>query len=211
MSRYALIVNVDRCIGCHSCEMACKVENDVALGGYWNKVIQVGPLGTYPDIHTYWLPLQCQQCENPACVHVCPTGASYRDESNNVVLIDKEKCIGCKYCMMACPYGVRSWNTQEKCVEKCTLCGQLTNRGESPRCVTACCADARFWGDLDDPTSAASKALAEAAPESIHSLVDTGNAPLSRYILSANISPWVESENLRQITEDWPNSNWTED
>lgn len=81
-----------------------------------------------------------------------PHGRSYRD-GNNVVLVDKEKCIGCKYCMMACPYGVRSWNAAEKCAEKCTLCGHLTSQDKLPACVKSCAAGARFYGDLDDPDS----------------------------------------------------------
>ena len=129
MSHYAIVVDLDRCIGCHGCEIACKNENEVELGSFWNKVVQVGPFGDYPHLHQYFLPVMCQQCDDSPCTHVCPTGASYRDE-NNVVLVDKEKCIGCKYCMMACPYGVRSWSPSEHVVEKCTLCGQLTSVGE---------------------------------------------------------------------------------
>ena len=113
MSRNCLVVDLDKCIGCHACEVACKNENGIALGEYWNRVLQIGPHGTFPDLEQYWLPVQCQQCEDAPCVHVCPTGASYRD-ADGKVLVDKEKCIGCKYCMMACPYGVRSWNTKEK-------------------------------------------------------------------------------------------------
>ena len=143
MSRNCLVVDLDKCIGCHACEVACKNENGIALGEYWNRVLQIGPHGTFPDLEQYWLPVQCQQCEDAPCVHVCPTGASYRD-ADGKVLVDKEKCIGCKYCMMACPYGVRSWNAKEKAVEKCTLCGQLTSAGQEPACVAACCANARF-------------------------------------------------------------------
>ncbi|MEE0144812.1 MAG: 4Fe-4S binding protein, partial [Senegalimassilia anaerobia] len=112
MSRNCLVVDLDKCIGCHACEVACKNENGIALGEYWNRVLQIGPHGTFPDLEQYWLPVQCQQCEDAPCVHVCPTGASYRD-ADGKVLVDKEKCIGCKYCMMACPYGVRSWNAKE--------------------------------------------------------------------------------------------------
>ncbi len=195
MSHYALVIDLDRCIGCHACEIACKNENDVALGGYWNKVLQIGPSGTFPDLEEYFLPSQCMQCENAPCVNVCPTGASYRDPDTNIVLIDKSKCIGCKYCMMACPYGVRSWNKQENVVEKCTLCQQLTSAGEQPACVGACCASARFYGDLDDPTSDASKALAKADSASIHSMPDVGgNKPTARYILSSSIASWKEGD-----------------
>ena len=169
MAHNCIVVNLDRCTGCYSCEITCKMENDIALGEHWNKMLQRGPFGDYPNMTRYPLPTMCQQCADAPCVHVCPTGASYRD-GNNVVLIDREKCIGCKYCMMACPYGVRSWSPSEHVVEKCTLCGQLTSVGEEPKCVAACCASARFYGDLDDPNSDASKALAAAGADSVHRL-----------------------------------------
>ena len=184
MAHNCIVVNLDRCTGCYSCEITCKMENDIALGEHWNKMLQRGPFGDYPNMTRYPLPTMCQQCADAPCVHVCPTGASYRD-GNNVVLIDREKCIGCKYCMMACPYGVRSWSPSEHVVEKCTLCGQLTSVGEEPKCVAACCASARFYGDLDDPNSDASKALAAAGADSVHRLKDVGNGPQTAYILSA--------------------------
>lgn len=194
MSNFALVIDLDRCIGCHGCEIACKNENDVVLGSYWNKVLERGPFGTFPDIESYFLPSQCQQCADAPCVHVCPTGASYRDPKTNIVLIDKAKCIGCKYCMMACPYGVRSFNPQEKVVEKCTLCQQLTSIGEQPACVHNCCGAARFYGDVSDPTSEVAQLLAKADPERIHTLTDYGNTPITRYLLSSSHAAWREGE-----------------
>ena len=126
--RKGLLINLDRCSGCDSCIVACKLENDLPLGHFYNKVIAVGPTGTFPNVEKYWLPSQCQQCENPACVHVCPTAASYRDPETGMVLIDKEKCIGCQYCIYACPYGVRQFNEDAGVVQKCTLCAQITAR-----------------------------------------------------------------------------------
>ena len=155
-------------------------------------MVQVGPFGDYPHLQQYFLPVMCQQCEDAPCTHVCPTGASYRDPDTNVVLVDKEKCIGCKYCMMACPYGVRSWSPSEHVVEKCTLCGQLTAAGELPKCVAACCGSARFYGDLDDPSSDAAKALAAAGSDSVHRLKDVGNGPQTAYILSSKYADWKE-------------------
>ena len=191
MAHYAIVVDLDRCIGCHGCEIACKNENNIALGEYWNKVVERGPFGEYPDLEMYFLPTMCQQCQDAPCVNVCPTGASYRD-ADGMVLVDKEKCIGCKYCMMACPYGVRSWSPSEHVVEKCTLCGQLTSVGEEPKCVAACCASARFYGDLDDPNSDASRALAAAGADSVHRLKDVGNGPQTAYILSAKYAELKE-------------------
>ena len=86
MARNCIVVNLDRCIGCWSCEVACKLENNVALGERWNKVVQVEPFGEFPHVSTYWLPTMCQQCEESPCTHVCPTGASYRDEQTGMVL-----------------------------------------------------------------------------------------------------------------------------
>lgn len=191
MAHNCIVVNLDKCTGCYGCEIACKMENDVALGEYWNRVIEVGPFGEYPEITRYKLPSMCQQCEDAPCVHVCPTGASYRDESN-VVLVDREKCIGCKYCMMACPYGVRNWNAETRTVEKCTLCGHLTSQGELPACVKSCAAGARFYGDLDDPDSDVSKELARYDEDAIHTLEDVGNKPATRYIYSRQYGEWKE-------------------
>lgn len=194
MTRNAIVIDLNRCIGCYSCELACKQENDVPLGEYWNKVHPIGPSGTHPHLEQYWLPTMCQQCEDAPCVKVCPTGASYRDPETNTVLINKAVCIGCKYCMMACPYGVRSWNEANKVVEKCTLCGQLTAKGEQPACVKACSGEARFYGDLDDPESDVSKLLASCDEGDIHHLTDEGNHPSTAYILSKKYATWKSGD-----------------
>jgi Fe-S-cluster-containing dehydrogenase component len=205
----ALVIDLDRCSGCDSCIVACKFENGVALGNYWNRVLAIGPHGEYPDIQMYWLPVQCQQCENSPCVGVCPTGASYRDPDNNVVLIDKEKCIGCKFCLYACPYGVRQFNEDLGVVEKCTLCNHITAASDGneniadtydeahavPPCVHNCACGARHFGDLNDPDSGASKVLAAAQAEgrATHHLTDnTGAQPATAYILSSEIATWKE-------------------
>jgi Fe-S-cluster-containing dehydrogenase component len=166
------------------------MENNIPLGEQWNKVVQVGPFGDFPDVSTYWLPSMCQQCRNAPCVSVCPTGASFRDPQTNVVQIDKSKCIGCKYCMMACPYGVRGWSEAESVVEKCTLCNHLTEVGELPACVKACCGKARYYGDLDDAASDAAQALSAADSAAIHRLPDVGNEPQTAYILSPKYAEW---------------------
>lgn len=190
--RRCLVIDLNRCSGCDSCIVACKHENGIGLGNYWNRVVTVGPAGTFPDVEQYWLPVQCQQCENPQCIKVCPTGASYRDKTTGVVLIDKAKCIGCQYCMMACPYGVRTYNKKEHVVEKCTLCSHRTADGTGiPACVHNCCAGARFYGDIDDPTSDAAKAIAAADPADVHHLPDPGDSkPATAYILSSKVAQW---------------------
>lgn len=208
MARRALVINLDRCSGCDSCIVACKYENKITLGNYWCRVNAVGPVGEHPNIEMYWLPVHCQQCVNSPCVGVCPTGASYRDPVNNVVLIDKSKCIGCEYCIYACPYGVRQFNAAEGVVEKCTLCNHLTATSDGnentkdtadpehavPPCVHNCSCRARYFGDLEDPNSAAAQAIAAAGgegSEKVHSLDDpSGAKPSTLYILSPEIAEW---------------------
>ena len=190
MARNCLVVNLDRCIGCYSCELACKMENGVALGHHWNKLYQVEPYGEFPNVKTWWLSKQCQQCTDAPCINVCPTGASFRDEEDGVVLVNEEACIGCQLCMDACPYDVRDYNDELGVVQKCNLCKDLRAEGEKPACVKNCPGKARFFGDLDDSESDASKALAAADPESIHQLPDNGNGPLTCYILSPKFGEW---------------------
>lgn len=191
--RNCLVIDLDRCSGCDTCVAACKYENNVPLGEYWNRVNVVGPTGTWPRIEQYWLPTQCQQCENAPCIAACPTGASYRDEENGLVLIDHETCIGCQTCIEACPYGARSYNEELNVVDKCTCCVQRLQEGEKPACVHNCCCGARYFGDLDDPESDAAKAVAAAGEENCHQLPDpTGAQPRTIYILHASTAAWQE-------------------
>ncbi|MCL2892867.1 4Fe-4S dicluster domain-containing protein [Brenneria tiliae] len=193
MVQKTLVIDLDRCIGCYACEVACKLENGVALGVFYNKVLTVGPSGTFPDLEQYFLPTVCQGCTDPPCVKVCPTGASYKTDDGHV-LIDKETCIGCRYCMMACPYGARSYNEETHTVEKCTLCNHLEAVGEQPACVKACCGNARFFGDIDDPDSNVARVLKEAGSDSVHALPDVGNHPSVRYILHRQTALWRENQ-----------------
>ncbi len=177
MTKLAIGIDLHRCIGCNTCALACKMQNNVPDGMLWNRVLTEncelfdGAEGTYPHLTRTYVPLACQHCSNAACQRVCPTGATYTDEKGRVQ-IDYQKCIGCRMCMAACPYNARvfNWNdpvrstganwgdgrvpTREKgMMEKCTLCKERTDAGDEPMCVHCCPTDARVFGDLDDPDS----------------------------------------------------------
>ena len=115
MARMAIVTDVDRCVGCHACTVACKVMHEMPVGRYWNRVLRIGPnpkeggSGNWPDVEMYFLNLSCQHCATPECVSVCPTGATTKAE-NGTVQIDPNVCIGCESCIPACPYGVRYLN-----------------------------------------------------------------------------------------------------
>ena len=181
MTKLGIAINKTRCIGCQTCAHACKMQNNVPSGMRWNRVltegcdVEDGALGEFPNLSRGYLPVACQHCENPACLRVCPTGATYKDDKGRVE-IDYEKCIGCRMCMAACPYNARVFNWNEPVrdpdfnygdkdvpvrgkgvVEKCTLCKERTDRGEEPMCVKCCPVKARTFGDLDDPNSEISK------------------------------------------------------
>jgi Fe-S-cluster-containing dehydrogenase component len=187
MAKYAIVTDLDRCVGCLACSVACKTVNTVPIGQFWNKTLRIGPsvkdgAENYPDVELYYLTVQCQHCEKPQCVEVCPTGAS-RKLDNGTVQIDKQRCIGCQFCVMACPYNVRYLNEEEKVVEKCTLCEQLIDAGSVPQCVSQCGGRARYFGDLEDSSSEIAQLLAAEDPSKVYALPDVGNVPTFKYIL----------------------------
>lgn len=207
MSRYGLAIDTKRCMGCNTCTIACKSENNLPDGVFWSRMMTVGgdapdsPAGVYPDVTREYVTLSCQHCENPACVKVCPVGATYKDSETGVVRQDYDKCIGCRMCMAACPYtGVRSFNWEEPryqydltcgdrdvpqhqkhVVEKCTLCWHRLARGEEPACVAGCPAYARFFGDFDDPDSEVSQLVHDRDYKQL--LPDRGTNPSIYYLV----------------------------
>ena len=159
MTRMGMVIDLNRCMGCQTCSVACKMQNNVPMGMLWNRVLTMseegldGVEGEYPNVSKNYVPVSCQHCENAPCVKVCPVEATYRDE-NGRVLIDYDRCIGCRYCMAACPYNVRVFKWEEAIqhpnfnyghrnvparnigvVEKCSMCKELTDEGKDPRCV----------------------------------------------------------------------------
>lgn len=181
--KLAFVVELDRCIGCKGCQVACHMENGTALGVNRIQVRQVGPFGVFPELEMYFLPAMCQQCAEPSCVRVCPTGAIYKNEADGVVLLDTDKCIGCQSCNRACPYHVNTFSLSRNQMDKCTLCAESREKGGGPACVRNCSGKALHWGDLCDPESEVSRLLREAGEENVYALHDYGNHPAARYIL----------------------------
>ena len=195
MANKAIVTDLNRCVGCLACMVACKAVNNVPIGSYWNKVLRIGPslkagATSAHDVEMYYLPVQCQHCENPECVKVCPTGASHKLE-DGTVQIDKSKCIGCQFCAMSCPYGVRYLNEEEGVVEKCTLCQQRTAQGELPQCVSQCCGMARWYGDAEQGIESFEGPRGERlgdfvndfTEDQVYKVTDVGNGPSMFYIM----------------------------
>ncbi len=184
MAQLAMVVELDRCIGCKGgCQVACKTENEIALGPSRSKLYTMGPVGHFPDIEMYFMPVMCQQCVYPSCTEVCPTGACYKDEEDGVVYIDREVCIGCESCRRACPYEAHLFNNEMHVMDKCTLCVQRRDKDLEPACVHNCAGGALHFGDIEDPDSEVSKLLA-ANEGHVYTLQDdNGNEPSGRFIL----------------------------
>jgi Fe-S-cluster-containing dehydrogenase component len=199
--KLGLVIDLDTCVGCHACALACKHWNDIGAfgpladedaygnqpsGTWFNRVHSYDVEPPAGNAYTLHFPRSCLHCENAACVTVCPTGASYKRAEDGIVLVDEAKCIGCKLCAWACPYGAREFDTAARVIKKCTLCvDRIYNEAlpawdREPACVQACPTRARHFGDLGDPASAVSRLVAERdgrAP-----MPELGYAPVNRYL-----------------------------
>jgi molybdopterin-containing oxidoreductase family iron-sulfur binding subunit len=185
--------------------MACKVKNHTPPGVFWARILK-GESGTYPNTVRQALPVLCMQCDEPSCMEVCPTGAT-KQRDDGIVIVDKDECMGCKYCMMACPYGARysvekwesyfpdglplspyeefakkQWEASAGVgvATKCDFCLDRLGRGKDPACVEACPANARTFGDLDDPDSEISVLIKRYRGEPLNP--EIGNKPKVYYL-----------------------------
>lgn len=207
--RWGMVIDLQKCVGCDSCTVACKAENRTPPGVTYNVVVEE-ETGTFPNVRHVNIPRPCMQCDDPPCVAVCPVNATYKADDGTVV-IDHERCIGCRYCITACPYGARSFDFGEHydqemqaagavtapewgvdrgqrsgmrapigTVRKCTFCMHRTARGEEPACVETCIGDARYFGDLDDPDSVVAKMAA--SPRAFRLREEVGTNPRVYYL-----------------------------
>lgn len=159
--RFAMVMDLRKCIGCQACTVACSMENQIPVGDFRTIVSQYDVLDTASGaVESFTLPRMCNHCDNPPCVPVCPVQATYQQKDGKV-LIDAEKCVGCGYCVQACPYDARYINPVTNTADKCTFCTHRVEAGLLPACVETCTGGARNFGDIKDPDSKVSKLLAE--------------------------------------------------
>lgn len=181
MARYGMVIDLKRCYGCVACAIACKAQNGTPYGVWWSKVLP-SESGKYPNTRRSYVPVLCMHCQNPPCEEVCPTGATFK-RADGIVVVDYDKCMGCGYCRVACPYDARVFakkiegyfpehglvpyeevmykKHQTGVAEKCKFCWEKVEKGEKPACVETCVPGARHFGDLDDPNSEVSRLIAE--------------------------------------------------
>ena len=162
MARYGMLINTKKCIGCYACRTACQRQNGLDPTDSFIR-FEEREVGEYPSVSVEHVPLQCMHCEDAPCASVCPTGAAHIGP-DGIVEVDQGRCIGCLYCMAACPYQVRVHNKVSGAVEKCKFCHSwVYEHPETPSntCVTACVTGCRIFGDLDDPNSELSRAIVE--------------------------------------------------
>jgi len=203
--KLGLVIDLDICVGCHACVTNCKEWN---TGGHMAPLTDLNPYDAKTDgvwfnrVHTYEVtaptsqgcteartvhfPKSCLHCEQPACVTVCPTGASYKRTSDGIVLVNEDLCIGCKLCSWACPYGAREFDVFEGVMKKCTLCidriynENLAAEDRVPACVLTCPTSARHFGDLGDPESDVSKLVAARGGYDL--MPELGYKPVNKYL-----------------------------
>ena len=199
--KLGLVIDLDTCVGCQACVVACKGWNTEHYGAPLSDLRPYGaePEGTFLNrVHTYettppegpaqlvHFPRSCLHCEDAPCVTVCPTGASYKRAHDGIVLVNEDACMGCGLCAWACPYGAREMDPLAGVMKKCTLCvdrienENLAEEDRIPACVRTCPTGARHFGDLGDPDSAVSRLVQDRG--GLDLLPELGTKPVNKYL-----------------------------
>ncbi len=215
--KLGLVIDLDTCVGCQACATNCKQWNagghlaplpdmkpySAGAEGVWFNRVHSYEAGEGAAGRTVHFPRSCLHCETPACVTVCPTGASYKRAEDGIVLVNTDTCIGCGLCAWACPYGARELDEDEGVMKKCTLCidriynETIPEAQRKPACVITCPVGARHFGDLGDPDSDVSQLVA--ARGGFDLMPEMGYAPTNKYLpprraLAPNPNPPAEAE-----------------
>ncbi len=151
MPNYGFAIDLRRCIGCHACTIACKAEHQIPIGvnRCWVKTVEKG---TFPNTRRFFFPVLCNQCDDAPCITICPTRALFK-RRDGIVDLHSDVCIGCRACMVACPYDQLFIDPNTHTAEKCNFCANRVENELLPSCVSVCPTECRIFGDLDDPTS----------------------------------------------------------
>ncbi len=206
MTRMGYVFNCDTCLDIRSCQVACKVHHCTPAGINNTETYTSVDHSSYPDANEYFLPIICQQCDNPSCVKACKLGAIEKLDNGVVRIADADLCAACDTaaCESACPYSGIHYDSVTRRAYKCDLCIDRVDQGLNPRCVDGCLTSSRMVGDFDDPYSAASQTIAawKEAGEYVHQLdTSTGNGPNVYYLLTKK--RWDDMRNL--VTTQWHN------
>jgi Fe-S-cluster-containing dehydrogenase component len=224
--KLGLVIDLDTCVGCNACAVACKQWNTSGTTGpltdfepygkdptgVWFNRIRNYEVGDYPESKTVHFPMSCMHCDDAACVTVCPTGASYKREEDGIVLVDQDKCMGCNYCAWACPYGARELDREDGVMKKCTLCvdriydQNLPEDERQPACVMTCPSHSRYFGDFDDPHSEVSRISRERNGEQL--MPELGYEPVNKYLRpreKKHVETYVNETNSIKAVKDWVN------
>lgn len=194
MARYGMVIDLNLCFGCNACTVACKAEQEAPAGVFLGKVLEK-EVGKYPSAKRLFVPVLCNHCQEAPCADICPTGATYKRE-DGIVMVNGDKCIGCRACGIACPYDIRFFVEEEKSYfpsglvekereafkrylgvsHKCDFCVHRVEKGQVPACVEICPAECRYFGDIDDPTSEVFKLTTKDRASQLLPECDTGPA-----------------------------------
>ncbi len=197
MTRYAMVIDLNTCVGCNACMAACAMENQTPVWkNQWRTWVHDKEIGSGEDVHRRLFPRLCNHCDNPPCLTVCPTGATYRLDSG-IVKVDEALCMGCRACAMACPYNARievtyddvetgkgfygsDYRRLRPSMDKCTFCDHRVAQGREPACVETCVGSARQFGDLDDPNDPVAQRVASGVAQPL--MPHLGTEPNIYYI-----------------------------